>query len=66
MNRDQMEGNWSQFTGKIREKWGQLTDDEIATFKGRRDQLVGRIQELYGDRREDIERQLDAWDGSRH
>ena len=39
MNWDQIEGNWTQFRGKVREHWGRLTDDEIDIIAGRRDQL---------------------------
>jgi uncharacterized protein YjbJ (UPF0337 family) len=59
MNRDWIEGNWKQFRGKVRERWGKLTDDELDVIAGRRDQLVGRIQELYGTSKNEIERDLD-------
>ena len=58
MNRDQVQGGLTQLKGKIREKWGKLTDDEFDKMAGQRDQLVGRIQQLYGDKREDIEKEL--------
>ncbi len=59
MNWDQIEGNWKQFSGKIQEKWGELTDSELAEIKGRRDQLVGKIQAKYGYGKEQAERELD-------
>jgi uncharacterized protein YjbJ (UPF0337 family) len=59
MNRDWLEGNWKQARGKVRERWGKLTDDELDVIAGRRDQLVGRIQELYGNARDQVERDLD-------
>ena len=59
MNRDWLEGNWKQVRGKVRERWGKLTDDELDVIAGRRDQLVGRIQELYGTSKNEIERDLD-------
>jgi len=59
MNRDWLEGNWKQARGKIREWWGKLTDDELDVIAGRRDQLVGRIQELYGNTRDQVEHDLD-------
>jgi uncharacterized protein YjbJ (UPF0337 family) len=61
MTWDQIEGNWKQVTGKVREKWGQLTDDEIAEMKGKRDQLAGKIQERYGYEKERVERELDEF-----
>ena len=48
MNWDQIEGKWKQFGGKFREKWGRLTDDDWQVIGGKKDQLVGRIQERYG------------------
>ena len=48
MNWDQIEGNWKQFKGKVKEKWGQLTDDDLDQAAGRRDQVIGRLQERYG------------------
>jgi uncharacterized protein YjbJ (UPF0337 family) len=59
MNRDWLEGNWKQFKGKVRERWGRLTDDDLDVIAGRRDQLVGRIQELYGTSKTEIERDLE-------
>ena len=48
MNWDRVEGNWKQFTGKIKEKWGDLTDDDLTSINGKRDQLEGKLQERYG------------------
>ena len=61
MNRDQLEGNWKQLKGKIREKWGNLTNDELDVINGKRDQLVGKLQEKYGIARAEAEKQLDDW-----
>ena len=58
MNTDQMKGNWKQFVGKAKENWGKLTDSDWQVIEGKRDQLVGRIQERYGLVREEAERQL--------
>lgn len=59
MNRDKIEGNWTIFKGKVREKWGELTDDEVEELRGKEDQLIGRIQERYGETREQVEREID-------
>lgn len=59
MNRDWLEGNWKQARGKVRERWGKLTDDELDVIAGRRDQLIGRIQELYGNTRDEVSREID-------
>jgi uncharacterized protein YjbJ (UPF0337 family) len=61
MNWDQIEGKWKQASGKIREKWGKLTDDDLTVINGRRDQLVGRIQERYGLAKEAAEKQVDEF-----
>jgi uncharacterized protein YjbJ (UPF0337 family) len=62
MNWDQIAGNWKQMNGKVREKWGKLTDDDMAVVEGKRDQLVGRIQERYGVAKELAEDQVKAWE----
>ena len=59
MNRDWLEGNWKQARGKVRERWGKLTDDDLDVIAGRRDQLIGRIQELYGNTRDEVAREID-------
>jgi uncharacterized protein YjbJ (UPF0337 family) len=61
MNWDVVEGNWKQFKGNVKEKWGKLTDDDINVMSGKKDQIVGRIQERYGYTREEAEREADAW-----
>ena len=48
MNWDQIAGNLKQFKGKMKEKWGDLTDDDMDIIAGKRDQLIGKIQERYG------------------
>jgi uncharacterized protein YjbJ (UPF0337 family) len=60
MNSDQLEGKWKQMKGEVREKWGQLTDDDIHVIAGRRDQLIGRIQERYGIAKEAATREVDT------
>jgi uncharacterized protein YjbJ (UPF0337 family) len=58
MNWDRVEGNWKQFKGKMTEYWGKLTEDDLDVIQGRRDQLVGKIQERYGIARDEAERQV--------
>lgn len=60
---DRVEGNWKQFTGKVKEEWGDLTDDEITEANGNREKLEGRIQERYGIEKAEARRQTDAWLG---
>ena len=61
MNWDRIEGNWKQFKGKVKEQWGKLTDDDLDVAAGKRDQLVGRIQNRYGIAKDEAERQADDW-----
>lgn len=59
MNWDQVEGKWEQLKGRFKQKWAKLTDDDLAHAKGRRDELIGKIQERHGDTREAAERAVD-------
>jgi uncharacterized protein YjbJ (UPF0337 family) len=61
MNWEQVEGNWHQFKGQIRSKWGKLTDDDLKVLSGKREMLIGKIQERYGIRKEEAERQVEEW-----
>jgi uncharacterized protein YjbJ (UPF0337 family) len=61
MNWDTIKGNWTQMTGKIKEEWGDLTDDEITEAEGDRDQLVGKIQAKYGIAKEEAEKQVNSF-----
>lgn len=61
MNSDQIQGNWKQLTGKMKEKWGKLTDDDWTQISGKKDQLLGKLQERYGYTREQAQREYDDW-----
>ncbi|HKS72307.1 MAG TPA: CsbD family protein [Terriglobales bacterium] len=61
MNTDQMEGKWKQMKGALKQKWGNLTDDDLKIIEGNRDQLVGKVQERYGIAREDAQKQVEEW-----
>lgn len=61
MNWDRIEGGWKQFTGAAKARWGEITDDEWTEIAGRRDQMVGKIQERYGLARDQVERDVDDW-----
>jgi len=54
-NQQTLQGNWNEIKGKIRNKWGSLTDDDLKAFNGNVDQLVGTIQRKTGEARERIE-----------
>ena len=61
MNWDRIEGNWKQFKGTAKARWGKLTDDQLDVIAGKRDELAGRIQEAYGLTLEASKRQIDQW-----
>jgi uncharacterized protein YjbJ (UPF0337 family) len=61
MNWDRIEGNWKQFKGNAKQQWGKITDDELVVIAGKRDNLVGRIQEAYGISKDEAEKQLADW-----
>lgn len=58
INWDQIEGDWKQFKGKIKQKWADLTDDELDEADGKKDVLVGKIQKRYGISKEEAEKQI--------
>ena len=62
MNKDEIGGNWKQFKGKAKEKWGKLTDDDMTVIEGKRDQLEGRIQERYGYAKDQAEKEVTDWE----
>jgi uncharacterized protein YjbJ (UPF0337 family) len=55
MNWDQMKGNWRVYKGRVKEKWGELTDDDLDRIDGKRDQLLGTLQNRYGRTKEAAE-----------
>lgn len=59
MNSDVLEGKWKQLKGKVQQKWGDLTDDDLDRVSGRREELVGLIQERYGYARQEAEEEVD-------
>jgi uncharacterized protein YjbJ (UPF0337 family) len=62
MNWDVIEGNWKQFKGHVKEKWGKLTDDNLDAIAGKREQLAGKLQETYGITKDQTEVQLKAFE----
>lgn len=61
MNWDQLAGQWKQFKGSAKQRWGELTDDDLTRIDGSKDKLVGVLQERYGIAREEAEKQSDEW-----
>ena len=62
MNQDRIQGRWKQIRGKVREQWGKLTDDDLDIIDGRRDQLLGRIQQRHGLAKDEADRQVGEWE----
>jgi uncharacterized protein YjbJ (UPF0337 family) len=64
MNSDQIQGKWKQLAGSFRENFGRFTNDDIAQLNGQRDQLIGKLQEKYGETKEEAERRYHEWSSS--
>jgi uncharacterized protein YjbJ (UPF0337 family) len=58
MNQDRIRGQWKQVKGRLKEQWGRLTDDDLDVIAGKRDQLLGRIQQRHGIAKEEAHRQV--------
>ena len=61
MNWDIVKGDWKQFAGNVKEKWGKLTDDDLAVINGKREQLEGKLQERYGYANDQATKEVDDW-----
>ena len=59
-----VKGNWTELLGRIRMKWGRLTDDQLAVIEGRREVLLGQLQQAYGITAEQAEQQVADWENS--
>jgi uncharacterized protein YjbJ (UPF0337 family) len=64
MNWDTLKGDWKNFKGKVREQWGDLTDDELEVARGKRDQFEGLLQKKLGIAKEEAKRQIDEFEKS--
>ena len=64
MNWDQITGDWKQLKGKVKEKWGKLTDDDLTIIAGQRDQLAGLLQQKYGYAKDQAEKELNEFSHS--
>jgi len=60
MDWNRIEGNWKQFKGQAKEKWGRLTEDDLDVINGRQEQLEGKIQERYGLAKDQAKKDVDA------
>jgi uncharacterized protein YjbJ (UPF0337 family) len=64
MNWDQIAGRWTEFKGKVRERWGKLTDDDLDRIGGRKEQLMGHLQQRYGWAKEQAQLQVADFEDS--
>jgi len=62
MNWEIFKGNWTQLRGRVRMQWGKLTDDQLDVIEGRREVLLGKLQEAYGVTEEEADRQVRSWE----
>lgn len=60
-NEDQFNGNWKQLKGALKENWGEFTDDDLLAIEGRSDRFEGKLQERYGERKEEVKAWVDEW-----
>lgn len=61
MNWEQIKGDWTTYKGKVKERWGKLTDSEVDQINGRREQLEGTLQKEYGIAKEEARKEVDAF-----
>jgi uncharacterized protein YjbJ (UPF0337 family) len=64
MNRDILQGKWTELKGKVKKQWGKLTNDDLDVIEGSSEELIGRLQKTYGYGREEAEREVDEFLGS--
>ena len=61
MNKEMLQGTWTDLKGKLKEKWGKLTDDDLKVIEGKRDQIAGKLQERYGYAKEQAQKELEEF-----
>ncbi|MFT3670926.1 CsbD family protein [Aestuariivirga sp.] len=63
MNWNNVEGNWKEFKGRVKQQWGKLTDDDLTRIEGKRDELEGILQQRYGYAQDQTRNEIDTWLG---
>lgn len=61
MNKDQLEGKWSQVKGNFKQKYGKLTDQDLTFAEGKFDEMLGRLQEKTGKKKEELKKEIENW-----
>ena len=64
MNREQFKGLWNQLKGELKKQWGKFTDDDLLQIEGDYDKFIGKVQERYGERKDEISRWVEQWQSS--
>ena len=64
MNEDKIKGQWKQVAGKVKAKWGKLTDDDLRVAEGNSEYLAGKVQERYGIARDEAHKQVKEFNSS--
>jgi uncharacterized protein YjbJ (UPF0337 family) len=64
MNWDTIKGQWKQVVGQVKQEWGKLTDDDLNVISGKKDELVGKLQERYGYAKDQAEKEVDDFSRS--
>lgn len=66
MDKNTLRGEWHLIKGKVKERWGKLSDDDLTEINGKREHLLGKIQKKYGVQKEQAEKELAEWEKSNH
>ena len=61
MNTDILKGKWNQLKGEVRNRWGKLTDDDVAQIQGNVEKMIGKLQERYGYAKDQVRKEVDDW-----
>lgn len=61
MNTDIIEGKWKQLKGEAKQKWSELTDDDLDKIKGKKDELIGTLQEKYGKTKDEASKEVEEF-----
>ena len=66
MNQDIIQGKWTQLRGSLKNKFGKLTDDDLSRIEGNREYLAGKLQERYGWQKDQVDREINAFEKTLH
>jgi len=61
MNQEQFQGKWEQFKGDLKQKWGKFTDNDLKEIEGDFTKFNGKLQEIYGQQKQEISDWADNW-----